>query len=563
MYEEYTKYPGGAVAHQYISDVLDGTIVACEFVKLACKRHLKDLKEGHKRGLWFDPESGQRVLDFKQKLKHSKGKWKGTLLILEPWQVFINWVVFGWKNDDGTRRFNKMYQEVARKNGKTTEIAATGLYGLFADNEGGAEIYSVANKEDQAKKSWEEGQSMVKQARYFGGRVECTKKATIVEKTYSCWKPLGKDSKTQDGHNTSMGLIDEYHEAPDAKMYDVIDSSMASRENPLLIVITTAGFNKYCACHDERDYAVEILRGGTEDDSYFAIIFTLDKGDDWKDESVWIKSNPNLDISVDRKKLRNACLKAINQSSKRNEIMVKRMNIWTSNVTAFLDMEAWDACNDTFKEEDLLGQECYLALDLASKSDIAALVATFRLKNKKLVILPKFYCPRERVERRERTDKVTYGAWVEKGYLTATEGNRIDYDIIKADIHKFNQLFKVLRLGFDKWNAEYFFQQLIKEGIDQDICYEYPQNMAAMSEPTKELEVLVAEGRIVHNNNPILGWNAGNAGIVMDGNENIKLMKNKSGGKIDGLIATVMDIGMEMGDQNEINNDANLFEVGI
>lgn len=563
MHEEFTKYPGGAIAHQYISDVLDGTVVACEFVKLACKRHLTDLEHGHERGLWFDPEAGQYVLNFKQKLKHSKGQKAGTLLLLEPWQIFISWCLFGWKNEDGTRRFNKMYQEVARKNGKTTEVASTGLFGLFADGELGAEIYSVATKADQAKRMWEDGKDMVEQAGCFGGRVKCAATSTYVKKTRSCWKYLGKDSKTQDGHNTHMGLIDEYHAHSDDSMYDVMDSSTGARLNPLLVVITTAGFNKYCACHDERDYAVEVLRGKHENDSYFAIIFTLDKGDDWQDESVWIKANPNLRVSVMMKDMRNACRKAVQQASKRNNFLVKRMNIWTSNVTAFLDMEAWEACTDKFEEKDLLGKPCYLALDLASKMDIAALVATFRLPNGKLAILPKFYCPRERIERREKTDKVTYKAWVENGYLIATEGNRIEYDRIKADLHKFIQLFDVQSIGFDKWNAEYFYQQIIKEGVDPETCYEYPNTMAGMSEPTKELEVLVAEKRIVHNGHPVLGWMAGNAGIITDTKENIMPIKNKNAGKIDGIVATVMDIGMEMGNQKAIDNDANLLEVGI
>lgn len=551
MHEVFLKYPGGAIAHQYISDVLDGTIVACEFVKLACKRHINDLEHGHERGLWFDPDAGQRVLDFKQRLKHSKGKWRGKRLILEPWQVFINWVLFGWKNEDGTRRFRKMYQEVARKNGKSTEVASSGLFLMGFDGEGGSEVYSVANKEEQAKLVWSEGQRMCKQAKDFGGRLKRAAKSTFRESTDSFWKPLGKDSKTQDGLNPHGVLVDEYHAAPDSTMLDVMDSALGSREQPLLIIITTAGFNSHGVCHEERDYAVEVLRGTIEDDTYFAIVFTLDKSDDRFDKDLWIKSNPNLGISVNIKDMENMARQAQKMPSKLNNFLTKKLNIWTSQKTMFFDMELWNACDGTFNEKDLIGRPCFLAGDLASKNDIAALSAVFKLDNDKLAVLSKFYCPKERILRRQRTDKVTYEAWVQKGYLNATEGNRIDYEFIKADILSFFKKFDVVKMGFDAWNFEYLLQRLIADGVDKDKVFEFPQTLKTMSEPTKELEVLVAEKRIVHNNNPILSWMAGNTAIYTDPNENIRPVKNKSSEKIDGIVSLVMALGMEMGEQDD------------
>ena len=546
MYEKFKEYPAGVIAHKYIADVLSGKIIACEFVKLACKRHLADLKNAKKRKLYFDPAAGQKVIDFKAHLKHSKGKWAGKPLILEPWQVFINWCIFGWKNADGSRRFRFVYEEIARKNGKSTEIASTGLYGLGFDGEGGAEIYSVATKEEQARITFGEGQAMTRKSSNLGGLAKVHTKSISIDSQDSSWRPLGKDSKYQDGLNPHMVLVDEFHAHPDRSMLDVMDSAVGARRNPLIFIITTAGFNVHSACHDERDYAISVLRGTVEDDTYFAIIFTIDEKDDWKDEKVWIKSNPNLGISVSIEDMQRMKKKAIESPAALNNFLTKKLNIWTSQEMKFFDMDRWDACKDKIDEKELLGKPCFLAVDLASKSDIAALMALFRLDDGRIVAQPKFYCPKEKAIERSRTDRVPYLAWAEQGYLSMTPGNRIDFEYIKADIEKMFSRYEVLRMGFDQWNFEMLLQRLISDGIDMTKVLEYPQTLKTMSEPTKELDVLVAEKRLIHNGNPILRWMAGNTAVYMDPNENIRPVKNKSSEKIDGIVALVMALGMAL-----------------
>ena len=539
------KCPAEAIANKYIADVLSGKIIACEFTRLACQRHLNDLKNGHKRGLVFDAAAAQRVIDFKSHLKHSKGKWAGQPLILEPWQVFINWCIFGWKNKDGSRRFRTVYEEIARKNGKSTEIAATGLYGLGFDGEGGAEIYSVATKEEQARITFNEGVRMTRKSGMLGGVAKIYTKAIVIDSVDSTWKPLGKDSKYQDGLNPHMTLVDEYHAHPDSSMLDVMDSALGSRVNPLILIITTAGFNMQSACYMERNYAINVLRGIVEDDTYFAIIFTLDKDDDWKDEDVWIKSNPNLGISVRIDDMQRMKKKAIESPAALNNFLTKKLNIWTSQQVKFFNMEMWDACDAVVKESELAGKKCFLAADLASKNDIAAVVGVFEFDDK-YVILPKFFCPENGARKRSREDRVPYLAWAETGDLVLTPGDRIDYEIIQAEIKRFYDTYNVVKFGFDQWNFEMLRQRLVKEGMDERNIYEYPQTLKMMSEPTKELEVLVAEKRLVHNNHPVLRWMAGNTAVYTDPNENIRPVKNKSSEKIDGIVATIMGLGMEM-----------------
>lgn len=545
--------PSEKIVQKYMDDVLGGKIPACTYVKLAIKRHLNDLKTAHKRDLYFNNEAAQMVIDFFAMLKHSKGKWAGTPFILEPWQQFIIWMVFGWKHVDGTRRFNTAYQEIARKNGKSTQLAGIGLYGLGFDNESGAEIYSVATKEEQAKITFSEGQRMARKSGRLGGLATIHTKAISIDSNNSTWKPLGKDSKTQDGLNPHMVLVDEFHAHPDRSMLDVMDSAVGARMQPLLFIITTAGFNVQGVCYMERDYAAKVLKGIIQDDSYFAIIFTLERDettgellDDWKDPKVWIKANPNLGISVFEKDMERMCKKAIQSPASLNNFLTKKLNVWTTQETKFFNMEKWDELTDSIPESDIIGRPCFIGVDLASKADIGAVVCIFPLDDGRVVVLPKFYCPQEGAEERSKRDRVPYLVWAEQGYITLTPGNRTDFEIIKKDIETVWSQFDVQKMGFDQWNFEYLYQRLIADGMDVDKVIQYGQTLKNMSEPTKELDALVVSGKLIHNGNPVLRWMASNTAVITDPNENIRPAKDKSSEKIDGIVATVMALGLSL-----------------
>ncbi len=553
------EYRSEKIIMGYISDVLDGTIPACKYLKLSCQRHLDDLEHGHERGLYFDPAAGQKVIDFIELLKHSKGEWAGQNLILEPWQLFSKWVLFGWMNEDGTRRFNVAYTEEARKNGKSTEAAAIGCYGLGFDGEGGAEIYSVATKEAQAMITLTEGQRMTRKSGYLGGFAEVHKKSISIEESDSSWKPLGRDSKNEDGLNPHMILVDEFHAHPDRSLLEVMDSAIGSRSQALIYIITTAGFNVQSPCYHERDYAIQVLEGVITDDTYFSVIYTLDRdeatgelSDDWKDPAVWIKANPNFGVSLYEKDMKRMCDKAKNDPSAVNNFLTKRLNVWTSQMIRYFNMEKWNACKETISEAELYGMPCFLGVDLASKADIAAIMGVFMLDDNRVALVPRFYCPREGAEARAKKDRVPYMTWEQQGHLTLTDGNRTDYDVIKSDIEWFWEKFDVQKMGFDQWNFDYLLQRLVSDGMDASKIIQYGQTIKNMSEPTKELGALVNSTSLIHNGNPILRWMAANTAVYTDPNENVRPVKDKSSEKIDGIVAAVMGLGLALVDAGPV-----------
>lgn len=545
----------------YMSGVIDGSVVACKYVRLAVQRHLDDLEHGHERGLYFDEEAAYRPINLTQQLKHSKGEWAGKPLILEPWQLFIKWVVFGWMGSDGYRRFTKMYEEVARKNGKSTDIASVGVYGLGFDKEPGAEVYSVATKEDQAMITLSEGQSMVRKSGNLDGNAEVYKKSIVLNG--SSWKPLGRDTKSEDGRNPHMCLIDEYHAHPDRTMYDVLDSADGARRQPLLCVITTAGFNKQSPCYLERDYVIKVLEGTVKDDSYFGIIFTLDEGDEWDDESVWIKSNPNLGVSVYLKNMQQKCLQAKESTSKINNFLTKRLNIWTTQEIKWVNMVAWVACSGSVSESTLVGKKCFGGLDLASNTDIASYVMAFPWHNGTVAVLPRFWIPEDNARERERKDRVPYLTWAKQGFIKLTPGNVIDYHTIMHDVLSDIAKFDMQLFGFDRWGFEAMRQRLIEEGAPDNKMFSFGQGYASMSAPCKELERLYMDGKLSHNNNPVLNWMASNAQATMDPAGNVKLDKSKSTEKIDGMVALLMAIGVMITQPDALDYNKIFAEVGI
>ena len=325
---------------QYARDVLEGRITAGRLVRLACERHLQDLETGWQRGLVWDPAAAQHVVDFYSFLRHSKGEWAGQVFKLQPWQQFRLGSVFGWKKEDGTRRFRVSYNEVARKNGKTTEAAGLALYMLDADNEPGSEVYTAATKRDQAMITWSEAARMVKRSKALSRRIQVYwgKGNMSIEETASKFECLGADEDTLDGLNVHCAIIDELHAHKTRAIWDVLETSTASRRQPLLWVTTTAGFDQSGICYELHNYSVEVLEGRIKDDSWFAYIATLDEGDDWQDEKVWIKANPNLGVSVKLDDLRRLALKAKVTPTAVANFLTKCMNVWTQQTSRWLSL---------------------------------------------------------------------------------------------------------------------------------------------------------------------------------------------------------------------------------
>lgn len=527
-------------AERYIKGVMSGQIVVCRWVKLAVERHVRDLKDGHERGLHFDAEAGQHVIDFFQFLRHSKGEWAGQVVVLEDWQEFILYVVFGWMRADGTRRFRTAYEEVARKNGKSTIAAGVGLYLLAGDGEEGSEVYTAATKRDQARITHAEAIRMVKRSPSLRKRIRTFKDNLNIEGTASKMEPLGRDVDSMDGLNVHGGIIDELHAHKTRDLWDILETATGSRRQPLMFAITTAGFNRQSICYQMNEYTKKILDGIIEDDSFFGIIYTLDENDDWEDEAVWVKSNPNLNVSKKLDNMREKAHKAKSMPSALNAFLRLELNLWTQSETKWMSRNHWDACGlKSVDAAGLRGSRIYAGLDLSSTTDISALVLVFppETAEDNYQVLCRFWCPDEAIHERTKRDRVPYEAWVRQGYITATPGNVIDYDFILAQIDEDAQAYDLEEIAFDRWGSTKIIQDIEERGLT---CVQFGQGYASMSPPMKDLEKLVLSHKLAHGNNPVLNWMADNLVALEDPAGNIKPDKERSLERIDGMVALIM-----------------------
>jgi phage terminase large subunit-like protein len=412
-------------AKRYIKSVTDGKTLACKWVKLFCRRHAQDLKTAHRRGLRFDEDAACDVLRFFDFLHHSKGEWAGRQFVLAPWEQAYLWVLFGWKRKNGNRRFRTSYLEVARKNGKSTLAAGVALYLLDADGEDGAEVYSAATKRDQAKIVHGEAARMVRSSAPLKKYLTVHRDTIHALDTNSKFEPLSSDFNSLDGLNIHGAIVDEVHAHKTRDLWDILETATGARRQPLMFAITTAGVSRESVCRELHDYTEKILEGSLKDDSFCGIIYTLDEGDDWTDERVWIKANPNLKESVKLDDLKDKARKAKEAPSALNAFLRLHMNMWTQGETRWIDPDVWNACNGRTDIEFLKNEPCYGGLDLSSTTDITAFVLKFPNTGD---VLPWFWIPEDEMEKRERRDRVPFSSWVRMGFVEATPGNVIDYD---------------------------------------------------------------------------------------------------------------------------------------
>lgn len=538
-----------SVAEQYVEDVLIGKQVACRWVRLACERHKRDLETGRERGLRFDELDARKAIAFFGLLKHSKGEWAGRTIVLEPWQQFVLWSLFGWKHRDYDengkpvwyRRFRTSYLEVARKNGKTTMAAGVGLFLLIADGEPGAEVYSAATKRDQARISHSEATRMAKASPPIRRQVTVFKDNIHIAGTASKFEPLGRDADSMDGLNVHAALIDEIHAHKTRDVWDLLETATGARRQPLMFGITTAGFDRQSLCYQQHEYTEKVLSGVVEDDSWFGIIFTIDPEDDWLDEAVWIKANPNLGVSKKLDDMRRLAARAREMPSQLNAFLRLHLDVWTQSETKWVDLEHWQACGKMVDPVGLRGRTCYGGLDLSSTTDVSALVLVFppEQEGDDYQVLCRFFIPEEAMVERSHRDRVPYDAWVRQGYITATPGNVIDYDYILAQIDEDAISYDLREIAFDRWGATLIVQQLQEREMT---VAQFGQGFVSMSPPMKELEKLILSQRLAHGNNPVLTWMADNLVVRQDPAGNIKPDKERSREKIDGMVALIMSL---------------------
>jgi phage terminase large subunit-like protein len=527
----------------YVQGVISGDIAACKWVILACERHAADIEKD-----WqyvFDEARALKAINFIELLPHTKGRWaaRSELMHLEPWQRFIIGQLFGWVHiDTGLRRYREAYIEIARKNGKSMLAAAIGLYMLLADGEFGAEVYSGATTEKQAWEVFRPARLMARKTpallEHYGLEVNASNLLRLTD--FSKFEPL--IGNPGDGASPSCAIIDEYHEHKSPDQYETMQTGMGSREQPLLLAITTAGTNLAGPCYEKRNEVKKVLEGVFDDPRIFGLIYTIDDGDDWTDPAAWPKSNPNLGVSVSEDYLTAQVQGAVRVASKQNAIKTKHFNVWSGARNAWFNMEQWRAAGDeSLRLEDFSDCSAIVPLDLASKIDLAATGLLFwrDIDSKRHYYwFPKFYLPYSALQNSKNAAQ--FEGWAASGHIEIMDGEEISISQIEADVKEMGSSVSVAEVVYDPWQATQLAQNLRDDGVT---AVEFRNTVQNMSPAMLELEGALASGRFHHNDNPCMTWNASNVVAKVDKKDNVFPTKDAPEQKIDGAVALIMGIG--------------------
>ena len=550
-----------AIAKEYMSGVLDGSVPACSFVKQAVQRQLNDLRRWGAEGgdYYFDEKEASRPCWFIENLTHTKGELAGRAIHLEPWQCFLLTTLFGWKAKAGNRRFRSAYVEVSRGNGKSTLLSGIGLFCLCADHEPGAEVYSFATTREQAKIVFGDAQTMARGNRALQEAygLEVTAHALYVPATNSTFQAKSAEGSTLDGLNTHLAIIDELHAHKKRDVFDVVETSLGKRRNSLMVSITTAGVDRTGICYEQRTLVTKILSGSLQDESYFGIIYTLDPDDDWKSGEALAKANPNWGVSVRPEVIRALQAKAIATPSAENNFKTKHLDVWCNADVGWMDMKAWDACADeSLDESDFDGEPCWLGLDLASTSDMTAKVKIFQRKidgSSHYYLFGDYWLPRTAIERGVNSQ---YQGWEYLGYLHVCEGPVTDFAEIRDSILEDCGRYSVQSVAYDPFQAVQLSKELSDDGVPMVLC---KQTVANLSDPMKQFQALVLDHRLHFNGDPVLTWMVSNVVCHVDLKENIYPRKDAPENKIDGVVAGIMALSRALLNDEHRTMDLNEF----
>lgn len=529
-------------------------------IELACiDRQENDLRNIGHNGLVWDEDEAQAVVDFSKLLRHWKGEWAGKPFAPEDWQEHLILApLFGWyrETDKGLRRrFNVGYQEVPRKNGKTTSAATLALQGLVADAEHGAEVYCTATTRDQASILFKDSTNMARQSPELSSFMRFWRYSITCDTLNSTLKPLSSDHDALHGLNIHRAVVDELHSHKTRDLWDVLQTSTGARRNPLLFAITTAGYDRASVCWEMREYARMVLEGHHKDDSFFAYVACAELEDDPFDPTTWAKANPNLDVSINSDYLAREANKAKTSPSYENTFRRLHLNQWTEQSVRWLPMHVWDDCAGIVEEEDLVGRDCYAGLDLANTRDVNALVIVFPFDDGRVKVLPVFWVPENAKDDRAEYDRRTLEAFIARDLIRATEGDTADIEgQIPDDIMKISGRFNIVKFAYDPWGSgPAMVQKLAARGFPADRIVEFRQTVSNFAAPTKELERLVHSRKLEHGANAVLRWMASNTAVKIDPSGNMRPDKSKSADKIDGIVALVMALGLKITDEVQQN----------
>jgi phage terminase large subunit-like protein len=538
------KFPLVKQAEAYARAVISGKIVACKWIKLLCQRHLDDLARVASEDFpyLFDPARAERVAKFLQLLPHTKGKWAGKreLITLEPWQLFSVCVPFGWlRKKDGNRRYRTLLIFVPRKNGKSIIGGGLGIYMFTADNEFGAEVYSGATTEKQAWEVFRPAKQMIERTpelrEHFGVEVNASNMVRLEDG--SRFEPV--IGKPGDGSSPSCSIVDEYHEHQDSTLFDTMETGMGAREQPVMLVITTAGSSIGGPCHQLVRDSERALEGLIDRPDLWPALYTIDQGDDWTSAEALRKANPNFGVSIGEDFLLARQRDAMQSATKQATFRTKHLNEWVGAKNAWLNMLRWKEAPPRKSLAELERRPCFMGLDLASKIDVAGCLLVFppHGDDPHWHVHGRYYLPEARVIEELDSNTARYREFDALGLLTLTDGEVIEFEVIKEDLREFAGRFDLQAVGYDPWQATQLAQEMELEGLPM---VEIRQTVQNLSEPMKELESLILQRKLAHGDCPVLTWMASNVVAKMDVKDNIYPNKERPENKIDGIVALII-----------------------
>jgi phage terminase large subunit-like protein len=526
---------------------------------------------------YFDDAAADRACEFFPRfLRHTKGEWAGQPFELQPWQRAITREIFGRKRRaDGLRRYRTVYIEIPKKNGKSTWAAGIGLYLLHCDDEPGAEIYSVAGDRAQAGIVFNLARTMSKISPSLEGRSVIHRRTISVPSTHSLYEVLSADVPTKEGLNPHAILFDELHIQDDRDLWHTLTTGGGARRQPLIVALTTAGYNKKSLCGEMHDKALAVRDGVVRDDSFLPVVYAIEKGEDWEDRKVWARVNPNLGVSVKLDYLEQKYLEAKESPAFQNTFRRYYVNDWVQQSVRWLNQKKWAECAGAQDfhalPEQLKGRPCFAGLDLSTVTDLTALVLLFDStiaagspdypsekeveSDKSLPQMPGweygdplpaydvlcwFWCPEEGIRVRAKKDRVPYDVWRDEGALIATGGDAVDQTAVRKFIQDLGREYLIQEIAVDPWNAHKLSVELEEEGFT---VLRVPQNFGTMTAPSKELDALYRRRQIRHGGHPVLAWCAANVTLDIDPWDNWKPSKKRSPERIDGIVALVMALG--------------------
>lgn len=506
----------------------------------------------------FDEKAADRACDFFGELSHIKGRKAGERFELEQWQRDdIIRPLFGWKRPDGTRRYRTAYIEIPRKNGKSTICAGIALYLLFCDKEQGAEVYSAAGTRDQARMVFDPACAMVRQVPWLNrnAKILASNKRMVYKNSFYC--AIAAEAGTIHGTNPSGIIFDEVHVQPNRELWDTLQTGRGERRQPLTVAITTAGYDRSSICWELHETALKCLENPEHDPTFLPVIYAADPEDPIDDPETWAKANPNLGVSVFPEYLAEESAKAKESPSYENTFRRLHLNQWTEQAVRWMPMDAWDASKSQTDEDSLIGQPCYVGLDLASTRDLTALVALFPDDKGGFDVLCRFFAPKAAASRRDEQDRQSYRGWAGT-FIELTEGTSTDQSVVRQALWDWSKKYDVQCVAADPWNMDEFYQQMIREGWPEDKWLMFRQGFGSYNEPMKRCLELVRDKKLRHGGNPVLRWNASNVVAKSDSNQNQKPDKDKSQDKIDGFCALLMGLGLAIQGAGENQTEGTL-----